>query len=74
MWNMACNKDGIAGRDKRKNRRIFHLHTLRKFFRTEVGLDLDIIHALIGHAEYLDDAYLRIICVNCSGLKGCRSS
>ena len=25
-----------------------------------MGLDLDVIHALMGHAQYLDDAYLRL--------------
>lgn len=60
MWNLACDKAGIGDRDKRTGRRVYHLHSLRKFFRTKIGLDLDIIHALMGHAEYLDDAYLRL--------------
>lgn len=60
MWNMACDKAGLGSRDKKTNRRIYHLHSLRKFFRTKIGLDLDITHALMGHAEYLDDAYLRL--------------
>ena len=60
MWNMACDKAGLGTKDKRTGRRIYHLHTLRKFFRTKIGLDLDITHALMGHTEYLDDAYLRL--------------
>ena len=60
MWNMACDKAGIGTKDKRTNRRIYHIHSLRKFFRTKIGLDLDIINALMGHAQYLDDAYLRL--------------
>jgi integrase len=60
ILNRACDKAGIGTRDKRTNRRIYHLHSLRKFFRTKIGLDLDVTHALMGHAEYLDDAYLRL--------------
>ncbi len=60
MWNLACDKAGIGDRDKRTKRRVYHLHSLRKFFRTKIGLELDITHALMGHAEYLDDAYLRL--------------
>jgi len=60
MWNMACEKAGLDFRDNRTKRRIYHLHSLRKFFRTKIGLDLDITHALMGHTQYLDDAYLRL--------------
>jgi integrase len=60
MWNMACDKAGIGTKDKRTGRRIYHIHSLRKFFRTKIGLDLDVTHALMGHAEYLDDSYLRL--------------
>ena len=60
MWNLACDKAGYGDRDKRTDRRIYHLHSLRKFFRTKIGLDLDVIHALMGHTEYLDKAYLRL--------------
>ena len=60
MFNTACDKAGIGARDTKTKRRILHLHSLRKFFRTKIGLDLDVTHALMGHAEYLDDAYLRL--------------
>ena len=60
MWNQACDKAGIGTRDNSTNRRIYHLHSLRKFFRTKIGLDVDVTHALMGHTEYLDDAYLRL--------------
>jgi len=59
MWNRAVAKAGIDIKDKRTGRRIYHLHSLRKFFRTKIGLDLDVTHALMGHVEYLDEAYLR---------------
>ena len=60
MWNLACDKAGYGDRDKRTGRRVYHLHSLRKFFRTKIGMDLDITHALMGHAEYLDKAYVRL--------------
>ena len=60
MWNRACDKAGCNERDDRTNRRVYHIHCLRKFFRSNVGLDLDVVHALMGHVEYLDDAYLRL--------------
>jgi integrase len=60
MWNRACDKANVGIKDKRTDRRIYHLHSLRKFFRTKIGLDLDVTHALMGHAEYLDDFYLRL--------------
>jgi len=59
LFNRACDKAGIGTRDKRTERRVIHLHSLRKFFRTKIGLDLDMTHALMGHAEYLDQSYLR---------------
>jgi len=60
MWNSACERAGYGGRDSRTGRRVYHLHSLRKFFRSNVGLELDVIHALMGHGQYLDDAYLRL--------------
>jgi len=60
MFNAACDKAGLGVRDNGTGRRVLHLHSLRKFFRTKIGLDLDTTHALMGHAEYLDDAYLRL--------------
>jgi len=60
MWNRACDKADVGIKDKRTNRRIHHIHSLRKFFRTKIGLDLDVTYALMGHAEYLDDCYLRL--------------
>ena len=60
MWNRACDKVGCDERDRQTGRRIYHIHCLRKFFRSNVGLDLDVVHALMGHAEYLDDAYVRL--------------
>lgn len=60
MWNISLEKAGLDLRDNTTKRRVLHLHSLRKFFRSNIGLDLDVTHALMGHAEYLDDAYLRL--------------
>lgn len=59
IWNTACDKAGLDAKDNRTGRRVYHIHSLRKFFRTMVGLDVDVIHALMGHVEYLDNAYVR---------------
>ena len=60
MWNRACDKARIGIKDERTGRRIYHLHSLRKFFRTKIGLDLDVTHALMVHSEYLDASYVRL--------------
>jgi integrase len=60
MWNMAADKASLDKRDNSTNRRVLHLHSLRKFFRSNIGLDSDLTNALMGHVEYLDDSYLRL--------------
>lgn len=59
LWNRACDKAGLDVRDKQTGRRLYHLHSLRKFFRSKIGLNNDVTHALMGHVEYLDESYLR---------------
>ena len=59
MWNRAVKKADLDSKDDVTDRRIYHLHSLRKFFRTQIGLDSDLIHALMGHVEYLDSSYVR---------------
>jgi septin family protein len=60
MWNLACDRAGIGTKDNRTGRRIYHLHSLRKFFRTKIGLDIDLTNALMGHSQYFDASYLRL--------------
>ncbi len=60
MWNNACNRAGLGERDTKTGRRVYHIHSLRKFFRTKIGLNLDVTNALLGHSEYLDSSYLRL--------------
>lgn len=60
MFNNAVRKAKLESRDTGTNRLVLHLHSLRKFFRSNIGLDIDVTHALMGHTEYLDEAYLRL--------------
>ncbi len=59
-WDNACSKAGLDQTDRRTGRKLYHIHSLRKFFRSEIGLDTDLIHALMGHSAYLDDASVRL--------------
>ena len=57
---MATEKASLDTRDNTTQRRVLHLHSLRKFFRSNIGLDVSVTHALMGHVEYLDESYLRL--------------
>ncbi len=60
MWDRAIEKAGLDAKDEKTHCRIYHLHGLRKFFRSQIGLDVDLTHALMGHSGYLDDSYVRL--------------
>lgn len=60
VWLPALNKVGLGQKDPVTGIRILHIHTLRKRFRTRMGLDTDLTHALMGHRGYLDAAYVRL--------------
>jgi integrase len=60
IWNRAVDKAGLGKRDENTNRRILHIHSLRKFFRSNIGLDFDLTNALMGHYAYLDKSYRRL--------------
>ena len=59
IWNTALGKAGLDSRDVTTNWHKFHIHTLRKFFRTRMGavISLDVTEALMGHEGYLTEAY-----------------
>ena len=61
-WVRALHGAGLT--EKSRGTYVLHLHTLRKFFRSQVEgiLTKSIREALMGHltAEYLDRNYLRI--------------
>ncbi len=60
MLRLACDKAEVGDKDKKTQRRIYHLHSLRKFFRSNSGLGFDVVNALMGHEQYLDAFYLRL--------------
>jgi len=65
MWNNLLKKSELDERDQntKMQYRRYHLHTLRKYFRTyltpAINGGSDVVHALMGHEEYLDNAYQR---------------
>ena len=65
MWNNLLKKAELDERDQntKMQYRRYHLHTLRKYFRTyltpAINGGSDVVHALMGHEEYLDNAYQR---------------
>ena len=60
IFNEAVKRAGLSKRDVRTNRNVLHIHSLRKFFRSRIGLDVDMVHALMGRLMYLDESYLRL--------------
>lgn len=58
MWVRALEKVGLDEKDN--GRYIYHIHTLRKFFRTNwSSTNEDVRKALMGHLTGLDKAYWR---------------
>jgi len=60
IFDRAVANADLEKRDPSTKRRVIHIHSLRKFFRSNIGLDRDLIDALMGHREYLDAAYKRL--------------
>ena len=61
MWNRLCNKAGYREKDETTGRRKVHIHSLRKFFRTQLSrFDRDIAEKLMGHEGYLTREYFRV--------------
>jgi len=58
LWE-ALRRAGLDERDPRTKRRRIHIHSTRKFFRSNCGLPDALVHALMGHEGYLDNSYLR---------------
>ena len=59
MWKTSLEKSGNGQKDRSTNRRVFHPHVLRKFFRTRMGsvIPVDVVEALMGHEGYLTEVY-----------------
>ena len=62
MWETALKNSDLFSLDSSTGRKQIHVHMLRKFFRSQLGMScpVDIVEALMGHAGYLTDAYRRI--------------
>ncbi len=61
IWNRLTRKAGFTEREERTNRHKMHIHTLRKYYRTRMSLEIpvDVVEALMGHEGYLTQAYRR---------------
>ena len=51
-WKMLVKKAGFDSRDRKTRRLKSHIHSLRKFFRSNFG-NVDLAEHLIGHSGYL---------------------
>lgn len=62
FWDTALRNAGLLNYDETTNRKDLHIHMLRKFFRSQLGLScpLDVIEELMGHSGYLTGSYRRI--------------
>lgn len=65
MLKNACEKAKLVGRDKSTNRRKFHIHMFRAYFKTQMStvtprIHPDVVNKLIGHNSYLSNEYLNI--------------
>jgi len=61
IWNRLTCKAGFTEKEERTNRYKMHIHTLRKYYRTRMSLEIpvDVVEALMGHEGYLTIAYRR---------------
>lgn len=57
MWSNALEKAGLAEKSPESGILIYHLHTLRKFFKNNLRAKQEIREALMGHEGYLNSAY-----------------
>lgn len=61
-WENAVRKTGSLKYDPKTKRATLHLHMLRKFFRSNLGLHAKdvVVESLMGHAGYLGGSYRRL--------------
>jgi len=55
----ALRKSMLDEKDRNTGRYKIHIHSTRKFFRSNCGLNDALVHSLMGHSGYLDQSYLR---------------
>jgi integrase len=64
MFILSLKKAGLYKKDRSTNHASIHLHSLRKWFRSNLvkagGNALDVTEILMGHAGYLTRAYVRL--------------
>lgn len=60
-WVYLLKKAKLDERDPTTNRHVLHIHCLRKWFLSQLKLEIPhvIAEAIAGHEQYLDDAYRR---------------
>jgi len=61
-WWLALKKAGLDKQDPETKYHVYHIHTLRKFFDTNMtlhGMPEPIVQGLMGHTGYLDKSYKR---------------
>lgn len=60
-WQLMLKRANLDQKDSITKVRVLHLHTLRKFFRTNMAkpLGVDVTEAIMGHRGYLTEAYRR---------------
>jgi integrase len=60
-WNRLLKKADLDEKDPTTNRYVLHIHCLRKFFLSQMKLEVPVVipEALAGHEQYLDEAYQR---------------
>lgn len=61
MWRKLLKKTGFDKKYSETNRYELHNHSLRKFFLSQMKLDIPetVAEAFAGHYQYLDEAYKR---------------
>jgi integrase len=61
QWDMALEKSQMNGKDKTTHWNFYHVHTLRKFFRTQLAtaINVDIVEVLMGHSTGQQGSYRR---------------
>ncbi len=57
--NVALEKARLDDRDEDTNRYKIHIHSCRKYFRSNCSLDESLTNSIMGHMGYLDKSYLR---------------
>ena len=61
LWGNALRKSGYFERDVSTSRLTYRVHSLRKYFRSQLALGspVDVAESLLGHSSYLSSCYRR---------------